>query len=88
VVAVGYCCEILVGISCRVVKGEELLLSLLQLAAFDTINSVAVVESFWVLVVCMRHRWEMVAAVKMFMVIMTFDRVLWGSPVATVATGR
>jgi len=84
VVVLGCCCEILVGISCRVVKREELLLSLLQLVAFDTINSVTVLESLWVLVVCMRHHWEMVVAIKMFMVIMTFDGVLWGIPIAAV----
>jgi len=87
-VVVGCCCEILVGISRRICKGEELLLSLPQLAAFDTIDSGAVVESLWVLVVCMRHRWEMGAAVKMFIVIMTFDGVLRGIPVAAVLVGN
>jgi len=51
---------------------EELVLSLSRLSAFDTVDSAAVVESLWVLVVCVRHRWDMVAAVEMFMVIMTF----------------
>jgi len=54
------------------VKVEELLLLLLQLSAVDTVNSVAVGGSLWVLVVCVRHHWEMVVAVKMFIVIMTF----------------
>jgi len=71
-VAVGFCCEILLGISCRVVKREELWLLWPHLVAFDTIDSVTVVEAWLVLVVCIRHHWEMVVAVKMFMVIMTF----------------
>jgi len=55
------------------VKVEELLLLLLQLSAVETVNSVAVGGSLWVLVVCItRHHWEMVVAVKMFIVIMTF----------------
>jgi len=42
-----------------------------QLSAFDTINSEMVEESWWVVVVCEEHRWEMVAAVEVAMVIMT-----------------
>ena len=57
---------------------------MLQVLAFDTVHSVKVGGSLWVLVVCVGHCGEMVVAVKMFMVIMTFDRVLWGIPIATV----
>jgi len=53
-------------------------------SAFDTVDSVTGRESLWVLVVCIEHRWEMLASIKMFMVIMTFDCILQGIPVAAV----
>jgi len=53
---------------------------MLQVPNFDAINSVTVGEALWVLVVCVGHHGDALSAVKMFMVIMTFDRVLWGMP--------
>jgi len=59
----------------------NLLLSRPQVVAFDTVDSVKVGGSLWVLVVCFGHHGEMAVAIKMFMVIMTFDGVLWGMPI-------
>jgi len=59
-------------------------LSMPQRLAFNTVDSVVVEETWQVLVVHVGHCWEILAAVKMFMVIMTFQWVLWGLPIAAV----
>ncbi len=76
--------EVLVGISCRVVKVLELASSMLHKLAFNTFNFCVVGEAFCMVFVCIKHHWEVMVAVEMFIVIMTFDGVLWGMPIATV----
>jgi len=72
--------EILVGFSCRMMGVFERLVSMLQVSAVNTVSSVTCRESLWVLIVHSGHCWEMLAAIEIFMVIITFNGVLWGIP--------
>jgi len=51
-VSAAECCEILVGISRRMVKLLELALSMLRVVTFDTVNSCAVGEALVVIAYC------------------------------------
>jgi len=62
----------------------ELASSMLHKLAFNTFNFCVVGEAFCMVFVCIKHHWEVMVAVEMFIVIMTFDGVLWGMPIATV----
>jgi len=62
----------------------ELWVSVLHVPNFDAVDSLMVEEALYVLVVFNEHRRDVLSAVEMFMVIMTFDGVLQGMPVAAV----
>jgi len=62
----------------------KLWVSVLHDPNFDAVDSLMVEEALYVLVVFNEHRRDVLSAVKMFMVIMTFDGVLRGMPVAAV----
>jgi len=77
--------EILVGISRRTCKMVELMSVVHRVPDFDPVDSVRRVgEALWMLFLFVVHLGGVLMAVKMFLVLMTFDGVLRGSPVATV----
>jgi len=68
------------GLSRRMTGVFELLVLMLQVSAVNTVNSITCRESLWVLIVHSGHCWEMLVAIEIFMVIITFNGVLWGIP--------
>jgi len=80
----GFCCGILVGISRRVGVELEFMCSVLLLLAFTAIGSNRVDRVVETVVIVVWHCSVVLFAVKVVMVLMTFDKVLRGLPVAAV----